>query len=57
MIGRLSPAITLRHEPPSALHRLPACAAAEGGPWLGADDRETGQHYRKEDKEWSTAST
>src|SRR6266516_4765544 len=47
MEARFSPAITRRQSPPSTLRRLPACAAAECGLWLGASDRETGLHYRK----------
>ena len=41
---RLSPAITLRQRPPLPLRRQPACAADKCGLWLGASDREPGQH-------------
>ena len=41
------PAITRRQAPPSLLPRLPALAASECGPWLGARDPEARQHPRK----------
>jgi hypothetical protein len=47
MKARFSPAITRRQSPPAALRRLPACAAAACGLWLGASDRELGPHYWK----------